>query len=42
MAKEKNMKIIIATLETEVKTLCQLNIELEESAIIKGKEIQSS
>lgn len=42
IAREKNMQGTIAALKAEVKTFCQLNIELQESAIIKGKVIQSS
>ncbi|XP_071581841.1 uncharacterized protein [Temnothorax nylanderi] len=41
IAKQTDMEVTIAALEKEVQSLRRLNVELQESAILKGKEIQS-
>ncbi|XP_071652919.1 uncharacterized protein [Temnothorax longispinosus] len=41
IAKQKDMEVTIVALEKEVQSLRRLNVELQESAILKGKEIQS-
>ncbi|XP_036140115.1 uncharacterized protein LOC118648604 isoform X1 [Monomorium pharaonis] len=41
IVKQKDMEVTIAALQKEVQTLRRLNIELQEAAILKGKEIQN-